>query len=259
MKSNFDKYTVITGRLILLQYVTYLISYSGNDLPPFYIGYTSLSKWNNGYCGSVSSKKYKHTWKEKTRYSPEKFKRQIIKFHENSEQAIQFEGLIHSKFNVVTNPLYVNMSSSGNSRKHPGFSGSGADNPMHGKKHSDESRLKMSKTKRGKQWSQKQRNSRKHFDDNRPPVSEETKRKLSAIKTGLKHSEETKRKLSILATGKYVGNKNPMYGKSARIGTTHTPETKEKMAKARKIYWETKRLYSSGVTPQPTMIESPVG
>ena len=46
--------------------------------------------------------------------------------------------------------------------------------------------------------------------------------------------------MSELAKGKYAGDKNPMYGKSAMKGKTHSPETKAKMAEARKKYWENK-------------------
>ena len=54
----------------------------------------------------------------------------------------------------------------------------GINNPMYGKKHTDEAKEKVAASKRGK------------------PRSEETKRKLSEHHTGLKLSKETKQKIS---------------------------------------------------------------
>lgn len=36
----------------------------------------------------------------------------------------------------------------------------------------------------------------------------------------------------------YVGENNPMYGKSARVGTKHTPETIAEQSEARRKFWE---------------------
>ena len=43
-------------------YCVYLTVYSGNLLPMFYIGSSSVKKIQNGYCGSISSKKYKNVF-----------------------------------------------------------------------------------------------------------------------------------------------------------------------------------------------------
>jgi len=40
-------------------FVVYLTMYKGNKLPPWYIGSTNVDIINNGYNGSVKSKKYK--------------------------------------------------------------------------------------------------------------------------------------------------------------------------------------------------------
>jgi hypothetical protein len=39
-------------------FVTYLTEYSGNKLPPFYIGSTSATRLATGYHGSVRSEKW---------------------------------------------------------------------------------------------------------------------------------------------------------------------------------------------------------
>jgi hypothetical protein len=51
-------------------YCTYLTIYSGNKLPPFYIGSTSVNRISNGYHGSVSSKRYKSIWLEELKTNP---------------------------------------------------------------------------------------------------------------------------------------------------------------------------------------------
>jgi hypothetical protein len=55
----------------------------------------------------------------------------------------------------------------------------GAGNAFHGRKHSEESRMKMSKTRTGH------------------PVSDETRRKMSESRQGFRHTDESKAKLSI--------------------------------------------------------------
>lgn len=47
-----------------MDYVVYLIKYLGDKLPPYYIGSSTETKLKNGYCGSISSKKYKIIFKD---------------------------------------------------------------------------------------------------------------------------------------------------------------------------------------------------
>jgi group I intron endonuclease len=69
-------------------------------------------------------------------------------------------------------------------------------------------------------------------------ISEETRQKLREATSGknnprygVKYSPELKKKLSDAAKGKYVGSKNPMYGKvGAMKGKKHTEETLKKMS-----------------------------
>ena len=90
-------------------YVTYLTIYSGNKLPPFYIGSSTIEKINNGYRGSVKSKKYKSIWKQELKENPHLFKTKIISKHTNRKEALEKEDYIHRKLNVVKSPLYINM------------------------------------------------------------------------------------------------------------------------------------------------------
>ena len=80
---------------------------------------------------------------------------------------------------------------------------------MTGKKHTDETREKMS------------RNNARYFLGKKLP--EETKQKMSLTRTGKKHSEETKQMMS----ERRLGENNPFYGK------THDRETIDKMIEKR--------------------------
>lgn len=55
------------------RYCVYLTIYTGNKLPIFYIGSTSVKKFMNGYRGSVSSKEYGKIWKEEIKLNPHLF------------------------------------------------------------------------------------------------------------------------------------------------------------------------------------------
>ena len=91
-------------------YVTYLTVYSGNKLPPFYIGSSSLTNVNNGYRGSVTSKKYGITWKEEIKNNPQLFKTIIISKHNTRQEALDKEFVLQTKLNVVMSPMYINLS-----------------------------------------------------------------------------------------------------------------------------------------------------
>ena len=91
-------------------YVTYLTIYSGNKLPPFYIGSSSLNKVNDGYRGSVTSNKYGITWKEELKNNPHLFKTIIISKHNTRPEAMDKELILQTKLNVVKSPMYINMS-----------------------------------------------------------------------------------------------------------------------------------------------------
>ena len=78
-----------------------------------------------------------------------------------------------------------------------------------GKKHTEESKRKMSEVKKGVK---------------RGPLSEETKRKMSEAKKGKTFSEEHKRKISETRKGQISWNK----------GKKHTEESKRKMSEAKK-------------------------
>ena len=77
-------------------------------MPPFYIGSTSIKKINNGYRGSVSSKKYKAIWNDELLLNPHLFKTIILSVHESRLMATEREFLLQWQLKVSTNPMYIN-------------------------------------------------------------------------------------------------------------------------------------------------------
>lgn len=154
-------------------YITYITFYKGNQLPPFYIGSTSLNKYKKGYHGSVCSIEYGKIWKLELKNNPQLFETKIIKSFNDRQSAYDYEEYLQRKLNVVNSTLYINQS----------LAISAFTN--HGKKHGKETKRKIGLAHRGK------------F------VSEETKQKQSNSHKGQrpwmqgrKHSEETKKRIS---------------------------------------------------------------
>lgn len=90
-------------------YCVYLTVYKGNKLPIFYIGSTSISKIQNGYFGSVKSKKYKDIWLKELKNNKSLFNVKIISIHNSREEALNKENIFHEYLNVHNNPLYINL------------------------------------------------------------------------------------------------------------------------------------------------------
>jgi hypothetical protein len=94
-------------------YCVYITFYKGNKLPPFYIGYVKTEKIQNGYRGSVSSKKYKDIWNLELENNFCLFSTKILKKFKTKEQAQLFEAHIQRLLKVHKNSLYINMSING--------------------------------------------------------------------------------------------------------------------------------------------------
>lgn len=131
-------------------FCTYLITYSGNKLPPFYIGSTSIEKIKNGYMGTICSKQYKRTWKKELFENRHLFKIKIISLHDTRESALNKEEILQKKLNVVVSPLYVNMAIA---NKH--FVNYVS--PMKGLKHTEETRKKLSEIAKNRKYSEETR------------------------------------------------------------------------------------------------------
>ena len=79
-------------------------------MPMFYLGSTTVAKFNNGYKGSVSSKQYAAIWKSELRANPSLFKSVIVSLHPTRELAFLKEESLQKLLNVVLNPMYINKS-----------------------------------------------------------------------------------------------------------------------------------------------------
>lgn len=90
---------------MIMKYCVYLTSYFGNQLPPFYLGSTSIEKIQNGYRGSVSSIEYRENWKNE---DASLFKVKIISRHKTRREALEKEELLQRKVDAPHNPLYIN-------------------------------------------------------------------------------------------------------------------------------------------------------
>lgn len=139
-------------------YCTYLTIYSGNKLPPFYIGSTSVSNIDKGYNGSVKSKKYKKIWIDEINNNPELFKTIIISKHKSRKDALKKELFFQRSLNVVKNPMYINQSMAAPNgyfgrnvykENHPNYGKRGKEVNWYGKKRSKKSKDNYSKSKLG--------------------------------------------------------------------------------------------------------------
>ncbi len=90
------------------QYATYVTTYKGKLLPPFYIGYARVSQLEQGYRGSVASKAYKCIWEAELKEHPELFSTKIIKEFDTKLAAKEHEAYLHKQLQVHKNALYTN-------------------------------------------------------------------------------------------------------------------------------------------------------
>ncbi len=192
------------------KFCVYLTTYSGNKLPMFYIGSTTLTKYQNGYLGSVSSKKYKNVWRNEIQQNPQLFKTKIIAVYETRKEAFDKEEKLQKHLNVIQNPLYVNMSFANSKftlRQHSPYTKLYYKNRIPWNKgksgiYSDHTLEKMKKSQKGRP---------------KPPVTDETKEKLRGSNPkkarpgelngmyGKTHSKNTKEKLSLVPVETFKG------------------------------------------------------
>lgn len=154
------------------KYCTYLTVYYGNKMPMFYIGRSNTSAINNGYRGSVASKKYKEIWQFELANNPQLFKTKILSEHTSAKDAAIKEEYLHKKFQVHKNPMYINQATAAGTffadirgKKNPfyGSKRTGELNPMFGKKHKKSSLEKMSSSGKGKHSQPKTENFKKQL------------------------------------------------------------------------------------------------
>jgi hypothetical protein len=223
-------------------YVVYLTVYSGEKLPPFYIGSSSILNIEKGYKGSVVSKKYKDIFIQENKDNPSFFEVDILSRHDTREEAFMVELLLQKKFNVVKSEMFFNESYASINGMF-GRDVTGENNPMFGKKHSEHTK-KTLKEKRGLL---------KRYE-----ITEEHKKITSLTHKNKIVSDETKELISKNRKGKNCGINNYKFGKpltdeakeklrNAQLGKKHTDETKKKISEINKgkiLSEETKKKIS---------------
>jgi hypothetical protein len=90
--------------------VVYLTMYLGDKLPKWYIDSSKKHKIENGYNGSVTSKKYSSIFKSEQKSNKHLFKTKIISYHKTTQESLDEELRLQKLHNVVKNPKYINMS-----------------------------------------------------------------------------------------------------------------------------------------------------
>jgi len=178
-----------------MTYCTYFTIYSGNLLPPFYIGSTSVKKIEDGYRGSVSSKKFKNIWKEELKNNPHLFKTVILTRHAHRKEATDREFQFQFSLKAPINPLYINEAYA---KKE--FAYGKKQSKEHIDKRTAHQKGKPSPLK-GKKYTEEEKKNRKPHPLGIKP-SEESKQKNRDSHSGKLDSPETKKKKSDSATGK---------------------------------------------------------
>lgn len=108
-----------------------------------------------------------------------------------------------------------------------------------GRKHTQISKNKMSKAHKNKFVSEKTKSKQSIVAKAKKRwIGDKNPARINPYWKNKTRSDEYKKERSLDMKGRYSGNKNPMFGKSAMKGRKHTNETKLKMAEARKKYWE---------------------
>ncbi len=182
-------------------YCTYLTCYSGNKLPPFYIGYSTVLKVENGYRGTVTSKAYQRIWKSELKNNSHLFKIKILSIHETKGEAKAHETYTQKFFQVHKNPMYINLAICGTEFFNKGghiVSVETREKISRGNKGkivTEEHRNKISKANKGKPGTrmktldERKNHSEKLKGKKRKPFTEEHKRNISLSHMGIKRSE----------------------------------------------------------------------
>ena len=184
-------------------FCVYLTSYSGNKLPPFYIGSSSVELVQGGYRGSVKSKAWKDLWRSELKTNKQRFKTQIVSVHSTRKEAFDKEEKLQRLLRTKQNCLYVNIAIA-NKR----FNGV--------IKHTVESRKKIAEANKGKKM---------------PPRGDEYRQKQRIAKLGKVATLETKAKMSKSHTGAKCPPRSAEYKEHQRkiqTGMKHKPWSEDR-------------------------------
>ena len=123
----------------------------------------------------------------------------------DAEDISEFAIFFSEEFDIIASKDWANMTVE-----------NGLDGAEFGRIVSEETRMKMSKSNKGK------------------PLSDETKRKISESHKGKTHSDESKLKMSIFWSGRPKSNETKNKLSESLKGKTHSIETRKKMSHSRK-------------------------
>jgi hypothetical protein len=137
-------------------YCVYLTIYSGNLLPPFYIGFSKLENIAKGYHGSVVSKRYRDIWEKELIKHPEHFKSIILTTHPTRRAANERESSFQKSLNAARNPLYTNRAHGARFFNTKGYKMSEETRKVYRKPKSADHRANISKGRMGIKFSKKQ-------------------------------------------------------------------------------------------------------
>lgn len=175
-----------------------------------YVGKHTTDNPNDEYLGSGLA-----LIKAIAKYGKENFVKEILGIFESEDEAYLYESSIVTLDFMKRSDTY-NAKPGGRGAKsgteHSMYDRRGENNPMFGRKHSEETRKKLSERASNR--------------------SEETKKKISESQQGEKHFFYGKKRPehSRIMKERMTGENNPMFGKSGTmLGKYHTEETKEKM------------------------------
>jgi hypothetical protein len=170
-------------------YCTYLTVYRGNKLPPFYIGYSTVKKIEDGYHGTVLSKAWKDAWKAELDQNPHLFKTTIISQHESRVEAVDREQQLQRALNVLQKPeMYLN-------RAIGRPIGTGKKGMKHKQPRPQSYRDAVAKRRRGTKMAESQKLQISKTNSGRK-LSEDTRAKMSRSKVGVKKSPETRARMA---------------------------------------------------------------
>lgn len=116
------------------KFCVYLTCYSGNKLPPFYMGSTKTVNIFKGYRGSISSKKYKKIFNEELSTKPDLFSVEILFTFDDRVAALSRELELQKENDVVNSKWFFNESLA-SPNGYFGRDVSGENNPAFGKRY----------------------------------------------------------------------------------------------------------------------------
>lgn len=180
-----------------MTYCVYITFYAGDKLPPFYVGSSYTASVLNGYHGTVKSKKYSKIWRDEIKFNPSHFQTFILSTHEREIEARMKEYTLQKSLNVVKCPLFANLAFANMK-----FGASGENHYLFGKSLSDQTKVKISKAKKGKPLTYKQVQPKGELSPSFGlKRSTESNQKNRDSHLNKHHSEETKRKMAKSQTG----------------------------------------------------------